>query len=226
MDGFWADGGGVKITFARLFQARMDPIGGRRHRIAQNFKRAQRVRAAQNIVPRGNFVAPGRIADVAGMAARVDVRDIGKRQAPVPGIIEAQHIRQVGAVGEKMRPARIAGGKDIGAAVQTRIHAAATRGSDRGNELAKAPLIPGAPRRLANRIAGSGRCRQDQQGPKDKSKPQMPDAHGATLARHQRQIHVANSRRQIGGVGVLNTIRRDRVKLNPSPASTPTTSAT
>jgi hypothetical protein len=69
--------------------------------------------------------------------------DVRERQAALPGVIEAQEIGQVGAVGVKAEAFRITGAERVGGMVDALGDGAAVRLPDGSDELAIAALVGG-----------------------------------------------------------------------------------
>ena len=80
------------------------------------------------IAAAGNGVAARRVADVPGVAERRHRRRIGEGQPVLPGVIGAQHIGKVGAVGIKVHADRVGGAEE-------RVRGREIRGRENGTLL-------------------------------------------------------------------------------------------
>ena len=122
------------------------------------------------IAAAGDGVAARRVADVPRVPERRGGRGKGEGKPVLPGVIGAQHVGQVGAVGVEVHAGRIGGAEErVGlSADEAGVHVAAAALADLLHELLEPPLValgpgrahdaplPGGRWRLV-RCAGSGR---------------------------------------------------------------------
>src|SRR5262249_34489974 len=97
------DGRRIEIGFLRLFEGGMDAIRRRGDVIADRVENgvAGRARVAR-VFAFDDGVSSRGIADVVRVAARLDAARISEGQSAFPGVVEAQIVGQVGAIGTKL----------------------------------------------------------------------------------------------------------------------------
>ena len=97
--------------------------------LTRAYRDAQRILSGQDIAARLHHIALRAVADVTAAKPGRDIADIGKGQAALPGVIEAQKIGQVGAIGLETQALWIAGAERVGGVSQAPIHRAAIAGA-------------------------------------------------------------------------------------------------
>ena len=118
-------------------------------------------RGVDQVAAAGDGVAARRVADVLGKPERRNGGRIGEGQPVLPGIVGAQHVGQVGAVGVEMHARRVGGAEQrVGlGADEAGMHVAAAALADLLHELLEPLLVALGPGRAHDApLPGRRRC--------------------------------------------------------------------